>query len=375
MNILSLTRYGRLGSSSRMRGLQYIPWFERMGIKCTVSSLFDDIQLADRYRKNRYSLASLMKAYSQRVNMLFQRHRFELVWIEKEALPWLPARFERWLLRGVPYVLDYDDAVFHNYDLHSSAVVRRFLGKRIDHLMAGARLVATGNAYLAQRAKEAGAPWVEIVPTVIDLDRYSLKPASSSIADPLRIVWIGSPSTTRYLDLLREPLAVLSRQFTFLLRVIGADAFSIPGVDIEVVSWSEATEAASIQACDIGVMPLLDSPWERGKCGYKLIQYMACGLPAVASSVGVNSEIVCTGENGFLADNDQAWMDALGKLLSNALLRQQMGAAGRKQVEEQYCIQHVAPRMAALLRTASTASDQNETVVRGNRRNRSILRM
>jgi glycosyltransferase involved in cell wall biosynthesis len=352
MKILFLTRYGRLGASSRMRSLQYFPWLKRMGIECVVSPLLNDIQLADRYRKNRYSLGGLVRAYWRRLLVLWRRRRFDLVWIEKEALPWLPAYFERSMLRGVPYVLDYDDAIFHNYDLHSSAVVRRFLGKRMDHLMAGAHLVVGGNAYLAQRAREAGALRVEIVPTVIDLDRYTVKFDSSSHADPLRIVWIGSPSTARYLDLLREPLAVLSRRFSILLRVIGADAFSIPGVNIEVVPWSEASESASIEACDIGVMPLIDSPWERGKCGYKLIQYMACGLPVVASPVGVNCEIVRTGENGFLADNDQAWVDALGKLLSDARLRRQMGARGRKRVEKEYCIQHVVPRMAALLRTA-----------------------
>jgi glycosyltransferase involved in cell wall biosynthesis len=352
MKILFLTRYGRLGASSRMRSLQYFPWLERMGVECADYPLLDDILLADRYRKNRYGLAGLMRAYWGRVLVLWRRRGFDLVWIEKEALPWLPSWFERWMLRDVPYVLDYDDAIFHNYDLHSSRVVRRFLGKRIDHLMAGARLVVGGNAYLAQRGREAGAPWVEIVPTVVDLGRYSVNPDSCSHAGPLRIVWIGSPSTTRYLDLIREPLAVLSRRFTILLRVIGADEFSIPGVDIEVVPWSEATESASIQACDIGVMPLIDSPWEHGKCGYKLIQYMACGLPVVASPVGVNCEIVRTGENGFLADNDQAWVDALGKLLSNALLRRKMGAFGRKQVEREYCIQQVAPRMVSLLRTA-----------------------
>lgn len=352
MKLLCLTRYGQLGASSRMRFLQYMPWFERLGIKCTIVPLLNDNQLADRYREKKYSFSSLLRSYCRRMFGLWQRHNCNLVWIEKEALPWLPAWFERWLLSGVPYVLDYDDAIFHNYDLHSSAIVRCFLGKRIDHLMAGARLVVAGNSYLAQRAREAGASCVEIVPTVIDLDRYSIKSFVSDKPEPLRIVWIGSPSTTRYLEMLREPLAELSRRFTIQLRVIGGEAFSIPGVDIDVVKWSEDTEAASLQACDIGVMPLLDSPWERGKCGYKLIQYMACGLPVVASPVGVNSEIVCPGKNGFLAGSDEVWVDALGELLSDPLLRRRMGAAGRKLVEEEYCIQQVAPRMAELLRNA-----------------------
>lgn len=353
MKVLFVTRYGRLGASSRMRSLQYLPWFERMGINCSVAPLFDDNQLAKRYRANGYGFANLARSYGKRLLHLLQRHRYDVIWIEKEALPWLPASLERLLLRGVPYVLDYDDAIFHNYDRHSSALVRRLLGRRIDHLMAGARLVVAGNAYLAQRAIDAGAPCVEIVPTVIDLDRYSAKQDFCRGAEPLRIVWIGSPSTTRYLEQLGGALAELSRRFTVKLRVIGGAALAMPGVDIETVRWSEQSEAASIKACDVGVMPLLDSPWERGKCGYKLVQYMACGLPVVASPVGVNSEIVRSGENGYLADTDQAWVYAVGELLSDAVLRQLMGAEGRRRVEKEYCIQHVAPRLAELLLKAA----------------------
>lgn len=352
MTILFLTRYGRLGASSRMRFLLYLPWFKKMGIECTIAPLIDDKQLAERYRKNRYGLSSLMRSYTRRLLFLRQKRRFDLVWIEKEALPWFPAWLEHWLLGGVPYALDFDDAIFHNYDLHSSLVVRRFFSKRIDHLMAGARLVVAGNNYLAQRAREAGAPMVEIVPTLVDLDRYSAKIASNGKVDLPRIVWIGSPSTARYLELLQKPLEELGRQFTFKLRVIGADAFALQGVNVECVPWTEASEAALIRECDIGIMPLLDSPWERGKCGYKLIQYMACGLPVVASPVGVNCEIISNGENGYLAGSDVEWVDVLGTLLSDAVLRHQMGAAGRRRVEADYCIQRVAPRMAGVLRTA-----------------------
>ncbi|MEQ6341781.1 MAG: glycosyltransferase family 4 protein [Gammaproteobacteria bacterium] len=352
MKVLLLTRYGRLGASSRMRFLQFLPWFEKAGFECTVAPLVDDAQLQVRYKKGGYQLFGLLQAYRRRVRTLMQRHHFDVVWIEKEALPWLPVWLERFLLRGAPYVLDYDDAIFHNYDQHSSALVRRFFDHRIDRLMAGARLVVAGNAYLAQRAQDAGAPWVEILPTVIDLDRYAAKPTLAPADEPLRIVWVGSPSTVRYLALLCEPLVVLGQRFAFKLRVVGGGSIDLPGVDVEFVQWTEATEVASIQACDIGVMPLFDSPWERGKCGYKLIQYMACGLPVVASPVGVNGEIVRVGENGFLADTASEWVDALGRLLSDAALRQHMGKVGRKRVEAEYCIQQVVLRLVALLSTA-----------------------
>lgn len=351
MKILFLTRYGRLGASSRMRSLLYVPWLEQMGIECTIAPLFDDRQLAKRYCENRYGLSSLMRSYSRRMLFLLQKNRFDLVWVEKEALPWLPAWFESWLLRNVPYVLDYDDALFHNYDLHQSAWVRCMLGQRIDMLMAGARLVICGNDYLSTRAQGAGASWVEYLPTVIDLERYVPKPKRELVELEPRIVWIGQPSTVKYMKLIHNPLIALSKRYTFRLRLIGA-RMELPGVPVEYFDWCEETEVASIQCCQIGVMPLLDSPWERGKCGYKLIQYMACGLPVVASPVGVNSVIVQENKNGFLANTEVEWFEILEKLLRDQPLRQQMGLAGRQRVEAEYCIQKTAPRLAHLLKTA-----------------------
>jgi glycosyltransferase involved in cell wall biosynthesis len=144
-------------------------------------------------------------------------------------------------------------------------------------------------------------------------------------------------------------LATLSQRFTFKLRIINRISLELPGIDIEFVPWTEASEVAALQACDIGVMPLDDSPWERGKCGYKLIQYMACGLPVVASPVEVNMEIVRPEKNGYLAQTDDEWVEALGKLLSDAALRQKMGKAGRERVEKEYCIQQTAPRLTQML--------------------------
>ncbi len=354
LRVLALTRYGALGASSRMRFLQYLPTLATQGVQVKVQALFDDPALAARYRLGRYGLGMVLRCFARRLAALRARQQFDVLWIEKEALPWCPLWLETTLLRGVPYILDYDDAVFHNYDLHRLRWVRRLYGRRLDGLMRSASLVVCGNEYLAARARAAGAPWVELLPTVIDLDRYptpAIKPAR--LADqPPRIVWIGSPSTLGYLQVLKEPLQALATRLPFVLRVIGGD-FSLPGVQVECVPWAEDTEVAAIAACDVGVMPLIDSPWERGKCGYKLIQYMACGLPVVASPVGVNSSIVQNGVNGFLAEGAQEWLDALERMLTQADLRVRLGAAGRQQVEKEYCLQVTGPRLADWLRSAA----------------------
>lgn len=343
-----------MGASSRLRTLQYLPCLQGAGVDVTVQYLLDDNQLQNRYGQGRYGFGSLLRAYAQRVKALLDRHSFDLLWIEKEALQWWPLWAELALLKGVPYMLDYDDAVFHSYDMHRMAVVRRLYGRRLDGLMAKAALVVGGNEYLAQRARAAGARWVEVVPTVIDLDRYPVPVVygGDNTAHQFSIVWIGSPSTARYLELLEKSLQALAKRWPLVLRVIGAE-FQISGVQVQCVPWSEATEVESIAAGHVGVMPLLDSAWEQGKCGYKLIQYMACGLPVVASSVGVNTEIVQPGGNGFWANSDEDWVLALEQLLTQAQLRQRMGRASRAKVEAQYCIQKTGPKMAALLKKAA----------------------
>ena len=357
ISVLILTKYGRMGASSRLRFLQYVPDLEEHDFRITVRSLLPDQLVQSRYIRGSYGFCSLLSAYAARLAAMLRRRHFDVVWIEKEALPWAPLWVERTLLRGVPYVLDYDDAVFHQYDQHPRAWIRYLYGKRLDGLMANAAVVVGGNKYLAQRAQDAGASRIEIVPTVIDLDRYPSPLAMPVARDKLRIVWVGSPSTARYLRLLRGPLMELAKKMSFVLRVIGTDVVDIPGLQIEVVPWSEETEVASIGACDVGVMPLLDSSWERGKCGYKLIQYMACGLPVVASGVGVNAEIVQHGVNGYLANSDDEWAATLGKLLKDQQLRAQMGRAGRLMVEQTYCIQQTRPKIARFLRVASSRGE------------------
>ena len=351
VRILLLAKYGRLGASTRLRTLQYLPVLKKAGLQVVVHSLVSDEALTARYRRGRYSPIGILRTYFERVCTLIGRYNYNVVWIEKESLPWWPLWIERSLLRGVPYVLDYDDADFHNYDLHRWAWVRNVFGRRMDGLMSSASLVVVGNDYLAQRARDAGASRVEVVPTVIDLVRYPYDRQQLSLKniDKPRVVWVGSPCTVHYIQSISESLACLAKQVPFVLRVIGGGAIEIAGVEIEFVSWSEATEVQSIRECDVGIMPLLNTPWEQGKCGYKLIQYMACGLPTVASKVGVNSEIVQDGLTGYLASNLSEWVSTLALLLADGELRRTMGEAGRLRVEEKYCVQQTGLRVAKLL--------------------------
>ena len=145
LRVLALTKYGTLGASSRLRFLQYVPGLLQAGIQVKVQALLSDELLLNRYQLGRYSFWPLVKAYIARCLQLLQRSQFDVIWIEKEALQWAPIWMELALLRGAPYVLDYDDAVFHHYDQHASYWVRRIYGRRLDKLMAKASLVVCGN--------------------------------------------------------------------------------------------------------------------------------------------------------------------------------------------------------------------------------------
>lgn len=343
-----MTRYTRLGASSRLRMLQYRPALEQAGFELADTPYFDDDYLQRLYRAES-TWGSIPRSIRRRWFALRAQPSPDLIWLEYEALPWMPWRVEGALWpRGVPVVADYDDAIFHRYDLHRSLAVRRALGRKVDHVMARANLVTAGNEYLAERAHAAGAKRVEIVPTVVDLEAYHVahKPDDATPT----IGWIGTPSTwNEYMEPLMPTFTSAAADGGARVVAVGAGKAASPHPLLDIVTWSEETEVTQIQAMDIGVMPLADTPWARGKCGYKLIQYMACGLPVIASPVGVNSEIVEHGVNGFLASTELEWRQALDRLLADAGLRRRMGIEGRRKVELRYSLQKWAPRLVNLL--------------------------
>lgn len=351
MKVLLLAKYPRKGASSRLRSLQYLPSLDASGIHVTVSSLFDDAYLASLYDHGQRSAGAVVLRYWQRMRVLLTARGYDLVWIEKEIFPYLPAFVERILTwAGVPYVVDYDDAIFHNYDLSSNMVIRRVLGKKIDSVMRHAKCVIAGNQYLADRAVEAGASKIQLIPTVVDHTRYA--PRSTEPGAPLVIGWIGSPSTQKYVLEIKESLISACARHGAVLRLVGATSEMVeqfPQAQVDIVPWSEDTEAELIRQMDVGIMPLPDGPWEQGKCGYKLIQYMACAVPVIASPVGVNFRIVTETGSGLLAVSEDEWKTSLMQLLDSSMLRARMGKAGRSAVENHYSLQQQSAKLARVL--------------------------
>ena len=326
---------------------QYVEPLYSMDINVSVLPLLRASYLDRFYAGVPTKWSEVAGDYVKRLGGLFKARHFDLLWIEKELFPYIPAWAERLLASsGVRYVVDYDDAVFHSYDLHRNALVRKVLGKKIDSVMRHAAVVVCGNSYLAERASKAGARRIEIVPTVIDLQRYlMLEPAVAQ--EFIRIGWMGSLSTVKYLRAVASALQTTSTKIPLKLIVVGARC-ELPGIDVEFRPWSEDSEVEEIQHFDIGIMPLHQGPWELGKCGYKLIQYMACGKPVIASPVGFNQEIAQHGLKGYLANDVDSWREALEELCADADTRRRMGERGRISVEKMYCLQKTAPQMARI---------------------------
>ena len=316
MKMLALMKYGNKAASTRQRLLQYREHFSHQGIETEFFPLLDNDYLEQTFRGNAGPIFSILGSYLSRVKLLVGASGFDLIWVHCENFPYMPGLAERLtVISGKPVVYDFDDAIFHQYDTHSNPLVRRFLGKKLQPLMRGASLCVCGNSYLKAYADRFSRR-TEIVPTVLDTDVYKPTVQPRDPARPVTVGWIGSPSTWPF----------------------------------EFFDWSEDEEITSIQGMDIGIMPLPNEPWARGKCGYKLIQYMACGIPVIASPVGVNSDIVNDGVNGYLACSEHEWEAAIRRLAASRELRGNMGAHGRQKIVNEYSLHVHGPRLAALLR-------------------------
>lgn len=343
--ILMLTKYGEKGASSRLRAYQYVPRLRDRGWEVEISCLFPDEYLDNSYAGRRIGkIAHVIRAYFHRAKALCSVGTADLIWIQNEVFPYFPPLVERLLSSlDVPYVVDYDDAIFHRYDMSRNRFIRSLLSTKIDAVMRLSSLVVVCNEYLAERARAAGALNVVVVPTVVDTKKYRVI-AKDDYAERryVTIGWIGSPSTAAYLETLRPVLERLRKRFLLRFIVVGGVPKGWEDLEwVEVLPWDEETESRLISTFDIGVMPLDNTPWERGKCGYKIIQYMACGIPVVASSVGVNPKLVngC----GLLASTLDEWETSLRRLILDARLRSELGERGRRRVESCYSLCRAFP--------------------------------
>ncbi len=363
MRVLFLIKYPRRGPSSRYRVLQFIPYLESNGISCEVQSLHADGYLDSRFRGEGKGAAYYVRRLLARIGKLMRGPRYDVVFIQKELFPYLVPVTEFFLkTAGAPIIYDLDDAIFLFYTGSGNRVVRSLLGGKVPAVIRMSSAVLCGNAYLKEYAGRYNQASL-LFPTVIDPSRYIVKGAGEPRASGARpsgvpgIVWIGSPETFRYVSGMAGALSRISKQEAFTLKLIGVtDRGPFDAFETLTVPWSEESEAEELGSADIGIMPLPDSEWSRGKCGLKLLQYMAAGLPVVTSPLGGGEDIVEDGTTGLIARNEGEWTAHLLALIRDADARRELGLAGRRRVEEQFSLGLWAPRLAEVIRRVADGS-------------------
>jgi glycosyltransferase involved in cell wall biosynthesis len=362
LSVLFLTRFTQLNAYTRYRVSQYVPFLERAGVRCVVDSLFPDSYITRTYAAVSRSRALLTLAPWMSVwlarrlwLLLHETSRFDVVCLQYEALPYFPLVCERLLFRsGRRVVVDFDDAISVNYEEHKNPVLRRLLRSKIAGIVSMSHSVTTANRHLAEWAMQHNSN-VTTIPNSVDLKKYSFGARQPCEGRRPVIGWIGTPITAKYLRLLERPLRLLRQRHDFVLKVIGAPGFTMEGLDVRAVPWSEASEVGELRCCDIGVMPLPDDAWARGKSALKVIQYLAAGVAAVASPVGANADVLTDGQNGLLAATDEQWAAKLALLIEDRTYRDRLATAGRQTVEERFSLQANAPRLVKVLKLAATS--------------------
>lgn len=330
MKILFLCSNPRTEASMRFRVLQFLGPLERAGHEVVVSSFFDEVR---RNWGTRVAFGFARRARDLAVALTADR-----IFVHREAFPLSLNAYARAFRSDCPLVFDFDDAVHLAVGGWRGRLARP---KSTGGLISRADLVFAGNEYLAEYATKYSRH-VRIVPTVVDTDRFEPRPRPP-VAKPV-IGWVGSPSTARYLEALLPILDDLGREHAFTLRVVGAGRpFELSHVEVDNQPWTLEGEVSAFQDLDIGVYPLLDDAWSRGKCGFKAIQYMACGVPFVVAPVGVVSTIVRDGVDGFWARSESEWKDRLIALLRDPDLRARLVADGRARAVAHYSVSALAP--------------------------------
>lgn len=362
LKVLGLSSYPIEEPSTRYRLEQFIGPLSDRGITLTIRPFLNSKAFAALYRRNAlpYTMAALCKSLLRRWTDLLFVKSADVLLVQREAMLFGPPLFE-WLATRVikcPMVLDLDDATYVPYTSPTYGKLGKALkwfGKT-DDLIRWASMVICGNRAIAGYADEKGAR-TRIIPTVVDTDVF--RPPEKVPQDPLVLGWIGTHSTFPFLQSVFPALEELARTHRFKLTIVGAgeQTIRIPGVEVENLKWELEREVQDFQSLDVGLYPidpkLYGEKWVAGKSGFKAIQYMAVGIPFVASPVGAIKEIGQAGVTHLHATTNDEWREALKLLLSNAELRQEMGAAGRDYVVENYSLADQADKLAQALHEAA----------------------
>ncbi len=328
--------------SQRFRFEQYIPALEANGFETELIPFLSEKDWAPLY-ENASVLRkawSMIRSFWKRFFLLFRLKQYDHIFIHREASMIGPPVFE-WFIAKVlrrKYIYDFDDAIWlPNYSQTNARFHRLKAYGKVRKIVKWADQITVGNAYLKGYAEQYNEN-VSIIPTTVDLDRVH-KGKTDQNKTPITIGWTGSHTTMEYLPMLLPILKELRKEFEFKFRVISNHPPDLDFDDLEYIQWNRDTEIEDLKSIQIGVMPLENSQWAKGKCGFKGLQYMSLHIPSVMSKVGVNPEIISHRENGWLCETEEDWKEALQTLIENRELREKLGSAGYQTVKTRYSVE------------------------------------
>lgn len=360
LRLLCLTAGPIESPSTRYRLHQYFPTLRAYGIDCHLSSFLDADQYARFYQPGRLyaKIPGIFTSCLRRLRDLYQSRHYDAILVSREAIPFGPPWIEELiaLFSSRPLLFDFDDATWVSYRSPTYGSLGQMLktpGKTA-RLIQASQLVFAGNATLAHFASQFH-PHVIILPTTVDPARFASPPRT--LTPPFTVGWIGSHSTSQYLRLITNAILNVNSQLNIKINIIGAKKsiveFANAGpkpCQVNFRNWKIETEIKEFQGLDVGVYPLIENEWTKGKCGFKAIQYMAAGVPCVASPVGTNLEIIEDGRNGLLAQSPKEWEAAIIRLLTDRPFREQVIANGYRTVQERYSLAAHGPQLAKAIR-------------------------
>lgn len=353
MKVLFLTKYPEEGASSRYRVYQYLPYLRAHGTVCDVQSFMSPNMYKTVFnhdhvlKKVVYTSLAILK----RLFVIFVARKYDLVYMQRECLPFGPPVMERWFKnKGIPTIFDYDDALYiFKKSTHNRLGDLSKRPQRIFEIFSLVNCVLTGNNYLRDQALKYCSN-AQTFLVAEDTEKYTQRPQHQN-SDAFIIGWLGSPSTEKYLDLITPALQEICAKYPHVqLKVVGGGTFSAEGVRVIHFPWNMDDEIRQLHSFDVGIMPLPQEEWSKGKSGGKARTYMAVGVPAVCTAIGFNFELIENEKTGFLVKSNEEWIFVLSTLIENVELRQKIGEAAREHVEQCLSLHVLAPEYHRILK-------------------------
>ncbi len=339
--------------SQRFRIEQWMPYLSAQQIEIDLLPFADGELMQVLHRPGEFAskAAQMLKAFYRRTGDVLKAKRYDAVFLHRAVCLAGPAFLERVMtLFRCPVIYDFDDAIFF---LDTTTANRafgwlKFPGKTASICRLSSHVIV-GNEYLADYARQFNRH-VTVVPTSIDTRQYQPTEESNLKNGKVVLGWTGSSTSQTHLEWFAPVLAKLLKRREVEVRVISNRLPVLPDVPHVWREWRPETEVEELRHFDVGIMPMPDDPWARGKCSLKALQYMAMGIPTICAAVGTNREVIEHGKNGFLAATEAEWLDFLTALVDDVTLRQRLGAAGRQTIEQRYSMQQCANQLAKVIR-------------------------